>query len=199
MALANGDMSWAASAISNLSEVQLLVGDAEGAVASARRAVELCRGGHYQTLAYARSNLGLALRALGDPASARREHEAALAAACEMNDPVLETTVRNDLGLALLELDRALAREQFTKALEVAVAHHIGFDAGRARVELAALALADGDRARAGVLLADALAVLPDADIPERRRALELSRSLDADREDVASVGRSPSSSGVDS
>ena len=142
-------------------------------------AVALTTDGAQEPRAYAVTNLGMALLAQGDAVEACAYHREALAMAIAMSDPVLEASVRTNLGVAVLataEHDEATVL--FERARELAVEHGVGFEEGRALVQLARL---DAEAGRAQQALAEierALEVLPDADIPERREADQLRGAL---------------------
>jgi tetratricopeptide (TPR) repeat protein len=181
IAFARGDILRAAIAMSNLSDDQLAVGDAAGAVASAERAVALTRSSGGETHAYALTNLGMALTAQGRLDDAADHHRRALAMAREMVDPVLESSVLSNLGIAR----RASGAHEdavglFEQALALATARDIAFERGRALLELADTAAEQGERGRARDLAASALGAFTDDGSPERVRAQDLLAALDA-------------------
>lgn len=178
-AVARGDRSRAATSLGNLSEVRLLLGDVAGAVDAARSAVALTEGAALEPHAYAVTNLGMALHAQGDAVEAAAQHRSALEMAIRMSDPVLEASVRNNYGLAMLAVGEPQeARTLFDRARELAAQHGVGFEEGRALVQLALLDAAAGRDQDALAAVGRALELLPDADIAERRDAEELRRTL---------------------
>ncbi|RIQ11318.1 tetratricopeptide repeat protein [Jiangella rhizosphaerae] len=172
-ALALGHVPWAASALSNLSEVQLLLGDAKAAEASATRAIELA--GHFETRvihAYAATNLGAALAAQGRFAEAILRHGDALRLAEGFGWPDLEASVLVNLAHARLATgapeDRARTREILGRAVELS--EGFPMERGRALHALGLVALQEDDPERAEKLFRDALAVIGAASGPEAQR-----------------------------
>lgn len=172
-ALALGHVPWAASALSNLSEVQLLVGDAIGAEASATRAIELVsRFDTHVVHAYALTNLGAALAAQGRSAEAILRHREALRLAEGFGWPDLEASVLVNLAHAQLATgtpgDRGQARDILGRAVELS--DGFPMERGRALHALGLLAVHENDRERAEASFRDALAALGVTSGPEADR-----------------------------
>lgn len=136
-ALADDDPGYASAALTNLVDSHLENQSPGLALETAQQACELAeRFG--TTVAASRSNLGVALTAVGRFDEARAAHRSALAAAHETKDPDVTAAVYVNLG----DTERAsgdipAARSAYLSALEV-VAQSDGWEAGRAQAGLAA-------------------------------------------------------------
>ncbi|WP_250445417.1 tetratricopeptide repeat protein, partial [Actinotalea sp. C106] len=128
-----------AAALTNLADVLLAAGrPQESADAATRALVTARRTGSERVRAYASTNLGNALVALGQEGAVAR-HEEALALSRTMGDRHLEGSVLNSLGAALLGVrDVEGARTRHRAALAIALQLGDSFEEGRAHDGLAA-------------------------------------------------------------
>ncbi len=170
---ARGDTHHAAAVIGNASEVQLMLGDVDAAVESARLGVDLVAGRADVAYGHNVALLGMALLACGELDEARSRQLEALEMADRIEDAVLGALARNNLGFVEQERDPGAARRWFEEALALALRFELAFEAGRARLGLAELACAAGDRAAALAALDEADAVF-EPFTPEGARATGL-------------------------
>jgi len=178
LATDRGDTHHAAVVLGNASEVQLMLGDVEGAVASARLGVELVEGRADVAYGHNVAALGMALLARGDLEEAHARQLEAIEMAERVEDVLLGALARNNLGLVELGRgDAHAAHGLFEDALAHASRSELAFEAGRARLGLAELAADRGDRETARTLLDEANAAFEESS-PEADRVARLRRRL---------------------
>lgn len=158
-ALEEGDLVMAAIAASNLSPVMRELGDLEGAVAAAEEGIAIAVAEQFDMiLGPARSNLGLALAALGRFEEAVDAHRAAIDGVRQRGERDMESSCVNDLADTYLvagEVERA--RECVVEALALALEVADFNEIGRAHEYLGRLALLDADPTTARVEFEQAL------------------------------------------
>jgi tetratricopeptide (TPR) repeat protein len=173
-ALRRDDEGAAARTLANMSELQLLMGDIDGAVESATSAMAMAtRLGIAITKAYATSSLGLALAESGDPASALRLFDEARDAARAMGNHDLEASAMNGIGAVRSRPgdlhDGAAARSMFLSVLELAAREPLHLERAKALHGLALLEADAGDIPGALARIDEALSMLGESDAPEAR------------------------------
>ncbi|MFT4285159.1 MAG: tetratricopeptide repeat protein [Protaetiibacter sp.] len=177
--LARGAHPYAAGAIGNASDVQIRLGDVDGAVESAERALELVGDRADTTTGYARASLGMALLARGDVAAARACQLDVLEMAERIGDVVLGVETRNNLGFVEQRVDPDAARRWFDDALDRASRGELAFERSRALLGIAELEQSRGEFALARAAVAGALEGFPVGSV-ERERAERLRTALAA-------------------
>ncbi len=176
-------------------DIRLRDGDLDAARTDLARGGELARrAGAPDKVAAARFGAAQAARLRGDLAAARSGYAEALAGAATERFPAAGTRCLALVGLgwvAVEEGDHRRARELFREALLAGFDHPIFSHEGTAAAGLAAVALAEGDPARAAVLLGAAGAVhgaLVPGDPDGERVASRVRGALGADAFEAAAA-----------
>jgi tetratricopeptide (TPR) repeat protein len=167
-----GDDALSVTVLGNLSELLLLIGDATAALDAASTALERGDGGGDFWRASALNNLGRALSASGRHDLAIARQRQALDLALATGAPALISAVRNDMAATHVEAgDADAAGASLESALDVARDGGVVFEQARALLGLAERDAASGAHEVAAVRAREALALLPEEDAPEARRA----------------------------